>query len=82
MRRKTAVAQFKLRMPEPLREAVEQSAKRSGNSINTEIVQRLGQSFDCEALRKQAAEARARELEMQNRLNLLVDRLLQIKGVI
>jgi Arc-like DNA binding domain len=40
-----AQMQFKLRMPEPLREAVEQSAKRSGNSLNTEIVQRLEQSF-------------------------------------
>jgi hypothetical protein len=39
-----AQMQFKLRMPEPLREAVEESAKRSGNSLNTEIVQRLEQS--------------------------------------
>jgi hypothetical protein len=31
-------------MPEPLREAVERSAKRSGNSLNTEIVQRLERS--------------------------------------
>jgi hypothetical protein len=39
-----AQMQFKLRMPEPLREAVEQSAKRSGNSLNTEIVHRLERS--------------------------------------
>ena len=39
-----AQMQFKLRMPEPLREAVEASAKRSGNSLNTEIVQRLERS--------------------------------------
>jgi hypothetical protein len=38
------MAQFKLRMPEPLRAAIEESARRSGSSLNTEIVQRLDRS--------------------------------------
>jgi Arc-like DNA binding domain len=35
---------FKLRLPDPLRAEIEESARRSGRSINTEIVERLEQS--------------------------------------
>jgi hypothetical protein len=36
---------FKLRMSAPLRAELDESAERSGNSLNSEIVQRLGQSL-------------------------------------
>jgi hypothetical protein len=38
------MTQFKLRLPEPLRAELEESKRRSGNSLNTEIVQRLDRS--------------------------------------
>jgi hypothetical protein len=40
---------FKLRMPDELREAVEQSAEQSGKSLNSEIVDRLQSTFRQEA---------------------------------
>jgi Arc-like DNA binding domain len=44
LERRGLMAQFKLRMPEPLRAAIDESVRRSGNSLNTEIVQRLEKS--------------------------------------
>ena len=40
--------QFKLRMPEKLREAIDQACQETGTSLNAEIVQRLGQSVHAE----------------------------------
>src|SRR5688572_5210632 len=40
-----AQMQFKLRMPDPLRAAIEESARRGGTSLNNEIVKRLELSF-------------------------------------
>ena len=34
--------QFKLRMPEKMREAIDQACRETGASLNAEIVQRLG----------------------------------------
>jgi Arc-like DNA binding domain len=45
-----AQQQFKLRMPEPLRAALEESRRRSGSSLNTEIVQRLDRGLHQEAV--------------------------------
>jgi len=45
-----AQQQFKLRMPEPLREKLEESTRRSGSSLNTEIVRRLERSFQEETV--------------------------------
>src|SRR5262245_37131858 len=44
-RHRTAVVQLKTRMREPLRARLEAGAKRRGVSLNTEIVERLEQSF-------------------------------------
>jgi hypothetical protein len=40
------IGQLKVRLPEELRERLEQSSERSGRSLNNEIVWRLGQSFE------------------------------------
>ena len=40
--------QFKLRMPEKMREAIDQACRETGISLNAEIVQRLGQSLHAE----------------------------------
>ena len=42
--------QFRLRMPEPVRDGIEQAAQRSGQSINSEIVQRLDRSLHQERI--------------------------------
>jgi hypothetical protein len=44
-RRQDAVVQLKARMREPIRAQLEGSAKRRGVSLNTELVDRLEQSF-------------------------------------
>jgi hypothetical protein len=44
-RPRKGVAQIKVRLPEPLRRALEQAAKTNGQSMNVEMVQRLNASF-------------------------------------
>jgi hypothetical protein len=44
-RNETATAQLKVRLREPLRARIEAAAKRSGHSLNTEIVGRLERSI-------------------------------------
>jgi Arc-like DNA binding domain len=70
--------QFKLRLPDQLREQLEESIKRSGNSLNTEIVWRLGQSFLMDQLREGLRRETKRADEAQRRANQLTDYLLQI----
>jgi CHAD domain-containing protein len=69
---------FKLRLPEQLRERLEDSCKESGNSLNTEIVRRLGQSFDMDLLKEALRHAQRRTDEAQQRTNQLTDVLLQM----
>lgn len=45
-RAKSAVAQLKVRLREPMRARLEKSAKQRGISLNAEIANRLEQSFD------------------------------------
>jgi hypothetical protein len=47
-RPKTAVAQLKVRLREPLRAQLEKSARQHGVSLNAEIAKRLDQSFEWE----------------------------------
>jgi hypothetical protein len=70
--------QFKLRLPEPLRERLEESIKESGNSLNTEIVQRLGLSFRFDEMREALRKEQQRTDEAQQRVNQLTDFLLQV----
>ena len=49
--------QFNLRMPAELKDLVEQSAKTSGRSMNTEIVSRLKESYEVEELIKAEIES-------------------------
>ena len=46
--RKTGRAQVGLRVSEEMRQRLEEAAKNSGRSINSEIVSRLDQSFETE----------------------------------
>ena len=48
-RPKTALAGMKIRLREPLRARLESAAKRSGTSLNKELVARLEQSFTKDA---------------------------------
>lgn len=45
-RKQSQTVQLKLRMKEPLRAAVEKSAKKRGVSLNTELVDRIERSFE------------------------------------
>ena len=45
-RDQTAMVQLKIRMREPLRARLEEEAKFHGKSINSEVVDRLGRSFE------------------------------------
>lgn len=41
-------AQFKLRLPEDLRDLVAEAAASNGRSMNAEVVARLTESFECD----------------------------------
>jgi hypothetical protein len=43
---------FKLRLPEALKAKLEEATKESGNSLNSEIIMRLGQSFQMDQMRE------------------------------
>ena len=47
-RPKTATVDLKVRMKEPLRAKIETSAKKSGISLNAEVVRRIESSFEAE----------------------------------
>ena len=83
--------QLSLRLDEELKAELHQAAEEHGQSLNTEIVKRLKSSFGLEEtrrrlqverdeLRRETAEARGREAEMQKRLNQMIDHLLQSEG--
>jgi len=71
------VQQFKLRLPEALRTQLEKSAEESGNSLNTEIIQRLGQSFMMDKLREGMDRTEQERADTQRRLNAMTEYLLQ-----
>jgi predicted transcriptional regulator len=52
VRKPTDTAHLNLRYPEALRRRLERAAKNSGRSMNTEIVERLEQSFQREDFEK------------------------------
>ena len=81
--------QFRLRMGTELRTKLEDAARRSGLSINKEIVKRLSASFSIEEKRElqdiereqsraAADDAQRRLAAMQDRVNALTDRLLEL----
>ncbi|MBT8767567.1 Arc family DNA-binding protein [Metapseudomonas boanensis] len=63
--------QFKLRMPIELRAQVEQAAKNSGRSLNSELVARIEGSFvGASTLEKLMPAERARELALMARAGI------------
>jgi predicted transcriptional regulator len=70
--------QFKLRLPEKLKAQLEESAKESGNSLNSEIIWRLGQSFQMDKMREGLREVERERAATQQRCNQLHDVLLQL----
>jgi len=60
--------QFKLRMPDELKQVIEESAKENGRSMNAEIVSRLEQSQDAPRLHLTDQQARAIAAEILEKL--------------
>jgi hypothetical protein len=48
-RKADEIAQLNLRLPESLRSRIEAAAKKNGNSLNREILQRIEASFELQA---------------------------------
>jgi hypothetical protein len=72
------VVAFKLRLPEALHARIKESADQSSNSVNSEIVRRLGMSFKMDTLREGLLEVERQRDATQARCNQLTDVLLQM----
>jgi hypothetical protein len=75
-RKPTDIAQMNLRLPETLRKKIEVEAKKSGWSLNRELVRRLEQSFidqRVEALIQSTAQTVAMEVNKHFRDSLTGD---------
>ncbi|MDB5552419.1 MAG: Arc family DNA-binding protein [Rhizobium sp.] len=66
---KTALPDFKIRLPQELKTAIEDAAKSNSRSMNGEIIARLEQTFSGEArgsLQKQIDDLRERIQALEN----------------